>query len=285
MRHEVIVTSCIRNYKGHHSCNVLPMSTFHKDNLPLFPPTERLREWNGHSEHMPWGPPEMLLLDQAGPAWGGSVTRGTGVGLQEHGGLLLKRPALGPRGRGTAFFRECSVVRAPGRHRGEMTCRGVVTLHPSLGTASQKGPSRVSARAPQGWSDCDFSGKSRRTAMGRKGLGLPARMPAAKASREVDAQSPASQVSSPQRAPWPSSPSTGHSLGLLGTAPLFPVRTLCLPNYSGSSERAAGPITACPLDLAAELTTGAWPWGDGLNQDARVLLSGPLTGPPPFHQL
>lgn len=55
------------------------------------------------------------------PCRGASVTRGTGVGLQERGGLLLKRPALGPRGRGTAFFRECSVVRAPGRHRGETT--------------------------------------------------------------------------------------------------------------------------------------------------------------------
>lgn len=85
----------------------------------------------------------MLLLDQAGPAWAGagglSVTKGPAVGMQEHGG------------RSTALFRECSVVRASGRHGGETACRGPVTLHPCLGTASQKGPSWVSARAPQGW--------------------------------------------------------------------------------------------------------------------------------------
>lgn len=62
---------------------------------------------------------------------------------------------------------------------------------------------------------------------------------------------------------------------------------LRLPNDAGGSQRAVGPGTACLLDPVAELTTEAWPWGDALNRDARVLFSGPLTGRPPltFHQL
>ena len=71
---------------------------------------------------MPSEPLEMLLwLGLALPRGGGSGTRGTGVGMQERGGLLPESPALGPWGQGTAFCREGAVS---GVHCGEVTGRG-----------------------------------------------------------------------------------------------------------------------------------------------------------------
>jgi len=159
-----------------------------------------------------------------------------------------------------------------------MTCRGLVTLHPSLGTASQNGPSWVSARAPQGWSVISQGSPGARQ-WAERDWGLPARTPGAKASREVDTHSPAAWGPSPHRA-LATQPFHGALTGPAWHCCLFPVQMLRLPNYAGSSQRAVGPITACPLDPVAELTTEAWPWGDALNRDARVLFSGPLTGPP-----
>lgn len=187
------------------------------------------------SENTPQRPVEMLLLDQAGPAWG-SVGMGTRAGVQEHRGLLLKRPALGllsllpgqsshlhqhpgTEGLVPPLLQAVLCGGGTGRTWWGWRLQGPCHLPPQRGhchPASWKRPSWVSARALQGWPDYAggwakiCSGNSKRTTVAERGTGVASQDARCKVLlRSQHSHSPHERLSQPTE-------STDHLASSLG---------------------------------------------------------------------